>query len=149
MAQKGAFKRQIHNLERIRYYKNLFGSEKPFVELGLVLGNRNHRYLAEVVRLGASLGVNAVFIEPVTIYSEAGASLKITSEQEPAFRESAAEALDLAKDLGIDTNLHNYLDAEMIQKTGEMQKVIFKNAQEADDDPFLSSPCFEPFTTAT
>jgi len=145
MGQKDSFRRQVRNLQRIAHYKRLFGSDRPFVELGLVLGNRNHRHLAEVMRLGAELGVNAVFIEPITVYSEAGARLKLTERQEEEFRQSALEAVDDAEELGIDTNLRNYLDAAMVRHTGEMEKVLFRNAEEARDDPFLESPCFEPF----
>ena len=145
MAQKDSFKRQVRNLQRITHYKKLFGMEKPFVELGLVLVNRNFRHLVDVVRLGAELGVNALFIEPVTIYSEVGAQLKMTDVEREEFGTIAAEACDVAKDLGLDTNIHNYIDWQMVEHTGEMQKVIFKNAQEAEKDSFLSSPCFEPF----
>lgn len=144
LGRKGAFQKQLDALRRFAHHKKALGIEQPSVELGVVLMNSNFPYLPDIMMFAGELGVNAVFIEPITVYSDKGKKLKMSDAEREAFRDIAEKSIDLASSLGVATNLQNYLDAEMVTKTGEMQDVLYANAA-GSGDTFVSNPCFEPF----
>lgn len=144
LGRKGAFQKQVNALRRFAHHKRSSGTEMPYVELGVVLMNSNFSNLPDIMRLAGELGVNAVFIEPITVYSVIGKNLKMSGAERETFCDIAKESIDVANSFGVATNVQDYLDAEMVTKTGEMQDLLYANAAGSGDN-FVSSPCFEPF----
>ncbi len=135
LGRPGAFAKQMAALGLLAAAKSSLGMEKPFVELGVVLMNRNFRLLPEMLSVAAEQGADALFVEPITVYSERGEALKMNAGEREEFSAIAADAVDTARSLGIATNLDNYADGVMVEKTGRMQEVLHADA----------IPCFEPF----
>src|SRR3989338_5165948 len=120
LGRKGAFGKQMRSLDSFAAAKRALGTKKPAIELGVVLMSTNFRHLPEMVALAAERGADALFIEPVTVYSERGRALKMAASDLRDFRAIAAEAAEIALSLGIATNLSNYADGVMVEKTGRM-----------------------------
>lgn len=134
---KGSFKKTIENIKIINKYKH----DKPRLEFGIVLINKNYNKTKEMIELAHKLGVEAVFIEPVTVYSELGKMSKLSKGQMEEFQTIAKEAYLLAKSYGLETNLQHFFTSQLIEKTNKMDELILKG----DKKSFVNSACFEPF----
>ena len=139
----GSFERVMRTLRRLTTHRARLGTGRPTLEFGVVLVNRNFRQVVDIVRLAVEEGVDAVFIEPITVYTEMGASLRMTEEEVSKFGEIAREAKALADLHGIETNLDNFFGATLVESTNQMRRVLY--AHRDKEDPFIDSPCFEPF----
>lgn len=134
---KESFKRVLENIKIINKYKK----DKPKLEFGMVLINKNYKKVKEMIQLAKDLKVESVFIEPVTVYSKLGKKLKLNKKQVKEFQEIAKKAHILAQDYGIETNLQNFYSPVLVEKTSRMDEVILKNHEKG----FANSACFEPF----
>jgi len=134
---KGSFKRVIENIRIINTYKK----DKPKLEFGIVLINKNYKKLKAMINLAHELKVESVFIEPVTVYSKLGKKLKLNKKQMSEFSTIAKEAHKLAKEYKIETNLKHFYSSKLIESTNNMEKLIIKD----DKKEFVNASCFEPF----
>lgn len=142
VGRKGSYDKVLRNVKRFGALKGR-GGRPPKIEFGVVLGNRNAAEVPDIVRLAADLGVEAVFIEPVTVYSDMGATLKLDAEGRREFGGITRRAKEIADAAGIETNLDNFFESTLVEATGKMIGVLDGHASEGD--PFIDAPCFEPF----
>lgn len=134
---KGSFKKIIKNIGIINRYKK----DKPKLEFGIVLINKNYNKIKGMIELAHRLNVEAVFIEPITIYSKLGGTLKLNKNQMEEFQVIAKEAYQLAKEYKIETNLQHFCESKLVENTNRMDKVILEN----ENKDFANAACFEPF----
>ncbi|MBN2053992.1 radical SAM protein [bacterium] len=140
----GSFNCITRNIAMFRDHKRLLKTDTPFLELGMVLTNKNHHQLEAMMRLAHSLGVQAVFAEPITVYTALGASLKLHPAEAGDLDRYAGKAARLAERFGIQTNLRDFIqESRLVSDTGRMHNVLVHEA--TSDDPFLDAPCFEPW----
>jgi MoaA/NifB/PqqE/SkfB family radical SAM enzyme len=140
----GSFKKIIHAVELFNEYKKKFSKNTPYIEFGFVLVKKNYKQVAEIIKLASKINTQAVFIEPITVYTKTGRKLKLNKWEVGEFRKYASEALGLAKKYGIDNNLSNFVNSDLIKKTGSMQSEI-KIGATSDKKKFLLAACFEPW----
>jgi len=138
----GAFKKCIEVLEAFRNSKKL--DKKPYLEIGFVLVKENYKEIVNMVSLGHKLGVQALFIEPVTVYTAMGEKLKPDKEIYKEFEKLAIKTKGEAKKVGLETNLSSFIGSKFIEKTGEMIDVIEEDVKYKADG-FFSVPCYEPW----
>ncbi len=141
---KGSFNAAIKNIKLFVKYKKRLKRKKPFIEIGVVLVNKNYDKLIEMFRLAKKLDLQAVFIEPVTVYSDLGGKLKLNKKQEEEFEKIARMADKIAIRSRIQTNLPYFFDSKLIEKTNKMTEVM-KNLPNPKENDFFSIPCYEPF----
>lgn len=139
----GAFKKCVEALKVFRDLKR-DADEKPYLEIGFVLVKENYKEIVDMVSLGHRLGVQALFIEPVTVYTEIGEKLKPNKENYKEFEKLAIKAKGEAKKVGLETNLSNFIGSKFIEKTGDMVDVIEEDVKYKADS-FFSVPCYEPW----
>jgi len=139
----GAYDLVIRTIRRFVGYRTRLGRRLPRIELGVVLVRHNYSEVIDIVRLAAEEKVDSVFIEPITVYTEMGESLRLSQEEVSAFGRVAKEAKAIADRHGIETNLDDFYGATLVDSTNRMRRVLYAHAEEGD--PFLDSPCFEPF----
>ena len=139
----GSFEKVIKNINIINQFKAEFNSDFPYIEFGFVLGNKNYKKVPGMIKLANELKVNAVFVEPITVYSDTGKKMKLNSKEEKEFETIAKDSFKLSKSFKISTNLSNFFNQGLIQKTNSMQNILLSNKKE--NDSFLSIPCYEPF----
>jgi MoaA/NifB/PqqE/SkfB family radical SAM enzyme len=134
---KGSFKKIIDNIKIINKYKK----DKPRLEFGIVLINKNYKKIKKMIELAHELSIESVFIEPITVYSKLGEKLRLNKKQMSEFSTIAREAHKLAKECKIETNLQYFYTPQMIESTNNMDELILKN----DKKDFVNAACFEPF----
>lgn len=137
MRSKGSFKKIIRNITTINKYKK----DKPKLEFGIVLTNKNYNKIKKMIRLAKKLKVEAVFIEPVTVYSKLGEKLKLNQKQIKEFQATAIEAHKLAEKYNIKTNLQHFYTPRLVESTNKMNELILENKIK----DFANMACFEPF----
>jgi len=142
LAQAESFERVIKNIKTFVKWKEKLKSEKPKLEIGLVLNKLNFRKVSSMVKLAKKLHVQAFFVEPLTVYTKKGKELKLTKEEAEEFKKIAKVSYQLAN--GLETNLQQFFSSELIEKTGRMTEEIRKLIKSKRKD-FLSVPCFEPW----
>ena len=140
---QGSFKEVIKNINLINQFKAEFKSNLPFIEFGFVLGNKNFKKVPDMIKLANKLKINAVFVEPITVYSDTGEKMKLNNKEEKEFGTIAKNSFKLSDSLGISTNLMNFFNQGLIQKTNSMQNILLSKKNSSDS--FLSIPCYEPF----
>lgn len=142
LAQGKSFEKVVKNIKSFVKWKKKLKTQKPKIEIGLVLNSLNFREIVPMVKMAKKLNVQAFFIEPITVYTEKGGELKLKKEEAEEFKEIAKKAYSLVE--GLETNLQQFFSSELIEKTGKMTEKIEKIRKSARED-FLSIPCFEPW----
>lgn len=141
--KNGAFEKCVEVLNTFRNLKESL-KEKPYLEIGVVLVKDNYREIVDLIDLARELSVQAVFVEPITIYTKTGEKLKPDKKDYKVFEKLAIKAKEKAERFGIDTNLSNFIDSKFIEKTGEMTDLIEADIMGKKND-FFSVPCYEPW----
>lgn len=141
--KNGAFKKCFEVLSAFRDLKKSV-TEKPYLEIGFVLVKGNYKETEDIVELAHKLKVQTLFIEPITVYTKEGRRLKPDKKDYETFEEIAVKAKERAEQLGIETNLSNFIGSKFIEKTGEMIDLIKEGVVNKTND-FFSIPCFEPW----
>jgi MoaA/NifB/PqqE/SkfB family radical SAM enzyme len=142
LAQGKSFNKTIKNIKSFVKWKKKLKTEKPKIEIGLVLNRMNFRKLIPMVKLAKKLNVQAFFVEPITVYTKRGEELKLKKEEAKEFKEIARRTCSFAN--GLETNLQQFFSPELIEKTGKMTEEIKRFIKNKRKD-FLSIPCFEPW----
>jgi len=142
LAQGESFEKVVKNIKIFVKWKKKLKTQKPKIEIGLVLNSLNFREIVPMVKMAKKLNVQAFFIEPITMYTEKGEELKLKKEEAEEFKEIVKRAYPLAD--GLETNLQQFFSPELIEKTGKMTEKIKKNIKSGKKN-FLSIPCFEPW----
>jgi len=142
LSQGKSFEKVIKNIKSFVKWKKKLKTEKPKLEIGLVLNKLNFKKVPLMIKLTKKLKVQAFFVEPITVYTKKGKELKLNKKEAEEFKEIAKKAYKLTN--GLETNLQQFFSPELIEKTGKMIEEIKKLVKSKKKD-FLSVPCFEPW----
>jgi len=124
LTQHASFEKITKNIKSFVEWKKKLKSEKPKLEIGLVLNKLNFKKIPLMVKLAKKLEVQAFFIEPITVYTKKGKELKLTKEEAEKFEKIAKVSYQLANNL--ETNLQQFFSPELIERTGKMIEEIKK-----------------------
>ena len=146
---KGTFSKATSTVRRFSKVKKHYRTNLPLLTINMVLNNRNYKTLPSMVKMTQELGADALFVEPMVVFSELGEKLKLTNEQIKELPAIIAEARDLAKSLGIVLDVTaispaKEYDEKMIKNAGNMRKVLIEEARKYSDK-ILSIPCYYPW----
>jgi len=134
--QDGAFRTTVRNLCRLNVMKRARDLDHPRLALHFVLTNQNHHTLVDMVRLGHALGVFRIDFDALIAYRPEQLALQLTDSQRCEVPAHAAEALEVARTLGIATTLETFLDPDNLQR-GEREIPI------PDGQGLRSAPCLK------
>jgi len=141
-SSKGSFKKAINTILLFKRYKQILKKDKPYIELGIVLVNKNSDRIIDLVELAQKLSVNAVFLEPITVYSKKGEKLKLNKNQIEETKKILKKAIKLTRTYNIDNNFLYFIKDYLIEKTNVMNEVLIQTNFKND---FSHLPCYEPF----
>jgi len=142
LSQGNSYDRVVNAIKNFVKYKRKLKTDKPKLEIGFVLNRLNYKKVPSMVRFAKKLGVQAFFVEPLTVYTKKGKEIKLTWEESEKFKKIARKAFSIAN--GLETNLQQFFSPELIRNTGMMIKEIKKLIKGKRND-FLSIPCYEPW----
>ena len=162
----GSFEKSVAAMMGFKEWKRRLKSEVPFFSFHTVLTNRNYDKIPEMLEWGKRLGVCGVNFEPINVWSEVGATLKLTPDQMEELPRHLERGLEANRHFQVPTNIENLLETRLVDKS-EMDTILhedlesFKGGQgeERDHAPespavvsepkagpdLLYAPCFEPW----
>jgi MoaA/NifB/PqqE/SkfB family radical SAM enzyme len=147
---KGAFKKATYTAKRFTYWKKKLNSEYPSITLNVVLNKMNYNKLPEMVKLANKLGANAIFVEPMILFSSLVEPLKLGNKEIkelPTFIEKARELgekyyiLPTISCVGIELEF----DKEIVKNVSKARKILIKEAKKFKRGDILSIPCYFPW----
>jgi len=151
----GTFKKVITTIKKFNQLKKKYKTDKPMLNINMVLSKKNYTLLPQMVKLAKKLNIQFLFVDPLIVYSELGAKLKMSKKEIEIFPKYLEKARELARKFGIDNNfdgLQNNLQPDLIEKSSQMRKVVkneIKRAEKLKVKPFikkfLTVPCFKPW----
>ncbi|MDP2909206.1 MAG: radical SAM protein [Nanoarchaeota archaeon] len=149
---KGSFEKTVRSIKLFRYYKEVYKAEKPLLEFSTVFCKSNFEHIDKIIRLAHDIGVKVITFEPVFVSNPYVHKIKLTKEQRIHFmKDIVPDALNLARSLGIITNLESLINLKVVEETGNLKEEI-KSIKEKGKDadlikkfPFIDTPCFEPW----
>ncbi|MFH8119865.1 MAG: radical SAM protein, partial [Candidatus Aenigmatarchaeota archaeon] len=144
---KGCFKQVVNTTKKFSYWKKKLRSRLPIITINVVLNKKNYMFIPKIVELGGKLGVDAVFVEPMVLFSKIAAPLKLKEKEIKLLPKYIQEAMQVGEKLGIaltisPISVDRSYDEDLVKNVGEARKIL-KNTKE--NDKLLSIPCYHPW----
>ena len=138
-----AFKRAVRGSKLINKWKERLDCDKPFLGYNTVIQSKNYDKLEEMIELAYQAGSQLVYFEPIYPGYNSDVRLKLNDEEREKMKSHIAKAKEKADELGIDTNVEEYLERYSVDKTSFDDMVIeeVKNKENG----FTNAPCFQPW----
>ena len=123
-AAPGMFDRSIEAIRRFQHWKARLGKMQPHICINSVLVRPNFRKVESMMRLARELGIFRLVFIPLTTHDATGESLKLTQDDTIELQDYIPGAREIANAGGIETNIGDFLDFRMVNKTNEMIDVF-------------------------
>lgn len=117
--KKRAFKKALTAACTINVLKRRRRLNNPQLVFHTVVNNQNHLELRDIVELANAVGVSRIDFDRLIAYRPEQLALQLSAAQEKELRESAAQALQRAQQLGIQTTLAQFTSASSAQRGSE------------------------------
>jgi len=147
MNTKGSYQKIINAAKLISKWKKKLGKDKPEMGFNTVINSYNYKKFDEIVKLLAELGGNLLNVQTIILYDDKEKQYSLNDKQRKEFPKYVKKAVKQAKKYNIKTNLHDYMDEEVVEKStelGEMHQIM-----ENIHPGFFGSYCFEPWYLIT
>jgi len=146
---RGSFNRSVKAMSLFNKYKQKLHSVKPVFSFHTVLTNINYMHLKRMIEWSYNLRTCGVCFEPINVWSEDGAKLKLSDEETKEFQRLIPEALAFAKKLNVPTNLENLQETRLVEKK-KMDEILLKDVEEikqksAKKYPLFNALCYNPW----
>ena len=135
-----SFTRIMKAIEYLKKAKKLNKSSKPIIGFNTIINKLNYDKLDEMIELAYGVGVDLVYFEPIYPgYSKI--DLKIPENKKELIK-NVKKADKLAKKLKVSTNVREFLEYDLLDKTDLRKKMLeeVKNIK-----GFKGVPCFRPW----
>jgi len=136
-----SFDRTIEAVKTLRKVRGSKNSDKPCIGFNTTLNKMNFDKISEMINLAYKCGADLIFFEPIySGYSKI--DLKIPKEKTEDLIKYIKEGQKVAKNLNIDTNIKDFLEVHLTDKTNLRGKIL----KEVDKlNGFIGAPCFRPW----
>lgn len=165
----GTFDTVMSNIRKISELKRKTKAEKPSLLFNTVVSAKNYTQLPGIARLGGTVGLDGIWLLPLTAFDESSKHLKLNIEQSRDFVPILGDAIDVCRQLGIENNFSNFTDMKYMDRTESMGGVMMEEARKTGQpaaysseimakeypksgDPledFKNAPCYTPWYHAT
>ncbi len=139
----GTFERATRTMELFRFHRDRKGLDTPCLTLNMVLNNRNYKDLPEMIHFARSLGADAIFVEPMIVYTPEGEELKLSREQTRELPPIIERAKEIARKINIipfiscieeDDEIEvDEFKEDLVDKTSDIKEVILNQSKETED----------------
>jgi MoaA/NifB/PqqE/SkfB family radical SAM enzyme len=147
---KGAFKRATWTAKRFAYWKKKLHSELPSITINVVLNKLNYQYLPDMVKLAHDVGAQAIFVEPMVLFSLIAEHLKLTQREISELPQIIQKTRDLGEKYGIlptisCVGVEREFDEKLVEKSGKARKLLLDDVKRNRNDTLLNVPCYAPW----
>jgi len=142
-----SYKRTVKKIKELNRLKRERRSKKPLLNVNTVLTSKNYEELPAIIDFCQNNGINFLFVDPVFPTTEQAKEISLKPNKElRAVIERSRRKIKATK---LESNLtgnHNNLEADMIDKIGEMEPVVKKEASRYQgQSQFMSVRCYKPW----
>jgi len=130
---KNGFSILKSNMLKLKALKREYGARYPKTTFNVVVSNTNYREFLDIIELAHEVGGEEILLLPMTVFSDTGAQLKLDSLETEEFQKQILEGMKRIKRYGIYSNMHEFLDARLIQNTNEMDQVMLEEAKTVEE----------------
>lgn len=147
---KGTFKRATQTVRLFKFWRDKLSSDVPSITIKVVLNKLNYKKLPQMVVLASKLGADAIFVEPMIVYTPLGEELKLNEKEMQELPQYIKETRDLAKEYCIATTItcitpEKELQQELVKKTSNIRSILLEDAEKYKENKILSIPCYYPW----
>jgi MoaA/NifB/PqqE/SkfB family radical SAM enzyme len=144
------FKKATKTVKLFAEWRNKMGMEVPCLTLNVVLNRLNYKKLPEMVKLAYNLGADAIFVEPMIVYTDLGEKIKLRENEIEELPKIIEEAKELGKEYNIVTTVtcetpEKNIQSELVKNTSDIRSILLEDAKKFNDDKILSIPCYSPW----
>jgi len=141
--RNGIFENAVKNFKMLSEYKKQRNSPLPYLGFNTVLNSLNYSQLDKIIELAHELGSQLVYFEPLYPGYLSNERLELSEKEKKELPIYIKEAVKKAKSLGISTNVENFLNTDLIDKTHFNDTVL--NYSSKSKNCFVSAPCYQPW----
>lgn len=153
----GTFDKAVNTVRLFRKYRDYYELKKPCIVFNLVLNKLNYNKLPEMISLASDIGADALFVEPIIVYTELGKKLKMNDQEVEALPRIIGKTQKLAKKLNIATFISclegdgkkKKVNKELVRKTSEIRETILTKidgkVSSNEISHILEIPCYYPW----
>ncbi len=153
VGSEGAFNKALKNIILFNEYKRKLGTSKPEIGFNTVINSVNYRHLHEIVELLSEIDGDLLNVQTIILYSEKEKDWTLSKEEKKELPKYIRRANKAAIRYNIDTNIDQYLQDDLVDKSNEMDRmneVIEKEREKMKDAGGLKSAyCYEPWYLMT
>lgn len=136
-----SFERVVKAVKILRKIRDSENSVKPYIGFNTILNKMNFDRIDEMIKLAFEIGSELVFFEPIYPgYSDV--DLTIPTKKMKKLIKSIKRGDRTAKKLGIETNVKDFLEVRLTDKTNLKEKIL-KEVEGLEG--FVGAPCFRPW----
>jgi MoaA/NifB/PqqE/SkfB family radical SAM enzyme len=147
------------------YWKRKLNKKLPVIGFNTVITSENYRKLPEMVSLLHSLGGSMMNVQTIILYSPLEKKWTLSERQNKELPKYLRKAIRIADKYNITTNLREYLNRQLVDKSTKMDEIheiiapadaevntfnedaCSQSATKIND--FIRIPCYEPWYLMT
>jgi len=142
---RASFQLIVKNIARLAELKRESGVHKPVISIYFVVCSLNYQSLPGMVRLCASLGVERFYIQALNVWSDGIREYQLSAAQRGEFEILMGHTMELARDLGIVTNIAPFIEHSLFDKANSMDAAMSKEVSASKNAAILGAPCYRPW----
>ncbi|MFC1890503.1 radical SAM/SPASM domain-containing protein [Thermodesulfobacteriota bacterium] len=132
---KGSWEKVMRCIRLFKTYKERLGKDKPKITISTVLTRYNYFGLPDFMTLAAETGIAKIAVNPITIMGDydgrekSTTHLKLIEELAEDVPRTLTRAKEIADRGGVETNVEQFLEIDLIGKTNTMDEVIREDVE--------------------
>ena len=141
-AVPGTFEKATRTVRWFREHRDRAGFETPCITVNLVLNRRNYKDLPEMIRFCADIGADALFVEPMIVYTDLGQSIKLDRAQTRELPAIIEETKEVARKVNVipfiscieedDETEVDEFKGDLVEKTSGIKDVIVNQSKDTE-----------------
>lgn len=144
LRQCKCFDEIIRGIKNLVKWKKRFKTNKPNLFFHSVITNKNYKHIPMLIKLAFRLGVDGISLNALNIWKPEVKKLELKDKDEKIVRKILEKSEKIAKKLGMNTNIQDFLKFSFIQKANVMDEAMVEEIGKMKRD-FSSIACYYPW----
>ena len=142
---KGSYRQIMTGLKHLLDARG--SANKPVIGIGYTLTQQGMDEIPDLIRMAGEMGCEQMNLTRLVVYKPSQRKFALNHHHLESLSGIMHIALKLADKFNILTNLNEYIDSKVFNKTDEFDDILLSNKTKPQDvNSFWNSLCFEPFT---
>lgn len=147
---EGTFEKATNTVKSFRIWRDRFCSQLPLLTINMAINKMNYSKIPEMVEFASKIGADALFAEPMIVYSPEGEKLKLDDQEISRLPKIIKETKRLGEENNIFTTItcitpEKQFQPKLIKETSNIRSVLIEDSEKHSGDEILSIPCYYPW----